>query len=842
MPERERDTAGDHDDPIPKRSTQPDPGNRTMRGTISRDRITTPGPRIAGSRSLRAWMAILLTVAAVSIVVAVSPSSSRSTPAGAAAACTPDSSNGCQIVLPCTPPATQNCPTVTVDPVNDVVDGEYLFVRTTNFDGTGSIRVAICSLLGSQSDPACLSGTWESNNNFPDQVPIASDSANQNLTSISYPAFYDPNANGDHPMPAQTILGASSPAFYCDNTSNPCAIIITAETGQGVNVINGQRGPEITPQNSAVFPLNFRPLAIGCPSSAPQVQTLSSFSLQQFMPLAVQASCAGTNGVTALNTTLDAQQVVQDYVSGGAPVAFIDDVDDPAIMAPVQGTGYSLIPIAVTGTEVGFLAGEGEGPIEFPLSSYNVTPNMLAGIVTSAYGATAPSVEFVNGKNELEAGDELIPPLNCQILVGCETGKQTYLYAEAAYNAFNLLNPTPAGVSSPSLVGAFNSSVSDASSFNGTSYICDSPNTPFSVTTDQLVGGTPTEVTQSITDPNLATQTLTTAPGYSNVWPPPNVSNPKWPLTSCQGTSSLPLLGGGVAEFVPAQSPGNQAKQLRSWAYNGGTLPPPNGVEQEIGFALMDTSEASFLGINAANLQNAAGAFVAPTVTSLEQAASDMTPCSTATPNCPLGTYAVNYSNPDPTAYAMPNVTYALVPTAPQPAATATEIKNLLTNLVTYSHTGTLPSGYVPLPSAMYKAALSDISTDISSIPTPAASASSSGSSTTGSTGSSGSASSGSNDGSSSNFGVTPETGLPLTATPTSTGGSSSPSGKSTSPTRILVPAATTVPSGVLLVALDTAGRLILPGVVLLALISLLGGLLLLFGPNARRRRREEGP
>ena len=817
-----------------------------MNGTISRVRKPATGSRLAGSRSLRAWMAILLTVAAVSVVVAVSPSSSRSTPAGAAAACTPDGSNGCQIVLPCTPPATQDCPTVTVDPVNDVVDGEYLFVRTTNFSGTGSMRVAICSLLGNQSDPACLSGTWESNNNFADQVPIASDSSNQNLTAISYPAFYDPNADGDHPMPAQTILGASSPGFFCDNSSNPCAIVITTETGQGVDVINGQRGPAITPQNSAVFPLNFRPLAIGCPLSAPQIQTLGSFSLQQFMPLAVQASCAGTNGVTALNTTLDAQQVVQDYASGGAPLAFIDDVDDPDVMAPVQGTGYSLIPIAVTGTELGFLAGEGVGPIEFPLSSYNVTPNMLAGIITSAYGATAPSVEFVNGSQALEGGDELIPPLSCAILVGCMTGKEPDLYAEAAYNAFDLLNPAPAGVSSPALVGSFDSSVSDGSSFNATSYICDSPNTPFSVTTDQQpVGKTPREVTQTITDPNLASQTLTTPPtGYSNVWPPPNVSNPTWPITSCQGTSSLPLLGGGVAEYVPAQSPGNQAKQLRSWAYNGGTLPvPPNGTEQEIGFALMDTSEASFLGINAANLQNAAGDFVAPTPSSLEKAASDMTPCTTAAPNCPLGTYSVNYSNPDPAAYAMPNVTYALVPTAAQPAATATEIKHLLTNLVAYSHSGTLPSGYVPLPSDMYQAALSDINTEIKSQPAaPTATTSPSGTSGHTTTGSSGGGSTGSDVSSSSGLGAASQSELPLTETPTTTAGSTSGSKGSAPSAKILVPAATTVPGGVLLVALDSAGRLLLPGVVLLALASLIAGLFLLFGPSARRRRREEGP
>ena len=73
----------------------------------------------------------------------------------------------------------------------------------------------------------------------------------------------------------------------------------------------------------------------------------------------------------------------------------------------------------------------------------------------------------------------------------------------------------------------------------------------------------------------------------------------------------------------------------------------------------------------------------------------------------------------DSSAYPLPMVTYALVSTSAQPsAAQATQLQDLLTNLVTYSHSGgttsdPLPAGYVPLTSGLYSQAMADISSDI---------------------------------------------------------------------------------------------------------------------------------
>ncbi len=113
----------------------------------------------------------------------------------------------------------------------------------------------------------------------------------------------------------------------------------------------------------------------------------------------------------------------------------------------------------------------------------------------------------------------------------------------------------------------------------------------------------------------------------------------------------------------------------------------------------MDSSEADFFGLLPASLQNAAGAFVGPSAQSINAALND------ATTNAD-GTLSPNLNDTaDAGAYPLPMVTYALVSTSPQPTADqATQLKDLLTNLVTYSHNGgsasqPLPAGYVPLPS-----------------------------------------------------------------------------------------------------------------------------------------------
>ena len=802
-------------------------------GLMANRRITR------ASRVGRLLLAIGLLLATVSAIVVTTTVATTQTSAGAASVCADDGASGCTVTLPC---ATAPCPSIDVSPNSDVSDGEYLFIKARNFDPTGSMRVAICATDSSATDPSCLNGVWENNDWTPIHVPVTADPTSQNLTEVAYPAFVDPANQGNTPIPAHDIVNTegSVKGFYCD-AADPCSMVVTEEPGQGNNVGNG---PLVSASNSAVVPLSFSNSSAGCPSSAPSLNTDSSFSLEHFIPAAIDATCSGTAGVVAQNTTTNNQEVISDFAAGGADLAFTDDPSDPSALAELQGKGYSLIPIAVSGTAVSFLAGDSKGGLSFPIANYNLTPNMVAGLITSLYQSPKGSTEIVDGKPKIELSDNLIPPLVCADLTGCQVKKpkgQT-IVNELNYNAFDLLNPVSSGVIAPTSFGSFMSNVSSGSSYQVTDWLCNAPNTPYSVSVNEVGQSSPVSV--PVTDPNVASSTLTTAPIGSSIWPPPQGG--AWVFPTCQGYSTFPALSATANNYSEGSSPAFQAKSMRSWAYGGTSLPqPPNPQSPLAAFGVMDSSEASFYGLSTANMQNAAGKFVAPDPASLEAAADDLTPCASGDLTCPAGTYAVNYDNTDPSAYPMPDITYAVVPTAAQPYSTATAMKDLLTNLVTYSHTAALPAGYAPLPTGMYHTALSEISNDVASLPAPPKSAAG-GSGSPGSTGSSGSPSSGT---SGSEPGSAASSGLydaGLTASPLSQASDSSDSpggsdGKGGSGGQAVGSSATAIPTGFLLVGLDSAARFLLPFLVVLALICLLGGGFLLFGPAAVRRRRARG-
>ena len=153
----------------------------------------------------------------------------------------------------------------------------------------------------------------------------------------------------------------------------------------------------------------------------------------------------------------------------------------------------------------------------------------------------------------------------------------------------------------------------------------------------------------------------------SSIWPP--YPGATWIFPQCQGYSTLPALSATASNFGADQEPAFQAKAMRKWCFGGGVLPnPPGGPQQPCAaFGLMDTSEARFLGLSTASLENAAGNFVAPTTTSLEAAAAAFTACPAADLSCPAGTYTNNYADTNPAAYPLTNITYAIVPDVDAP-------------------------------------------------------------------------------------------------------------------------------------------------------------------------------
>ncbi len=789
-------------------------------------------------RGLALTAALVLAVALLTTIGVVSPASLPVATAGASPSCQSDGALGCTAKLPC---ATANCPTVDISPITDMSDGQYVFIKATNFPSGDTMRVAICSTSPTVSpdptDPYCLNGNWETNYWDPTQIPISQDAANANLSQVSIPVFFDAAGSGDDPLPSHDVLNANGAGkgFFCDNTNSPCAVEVTEELGTNIG-----NGPPDSTSNTLVFPINFRTQSTGCPKADPVLNTDSSFSLEHFMPPAVDASCKGAHGVVALNTATDNLSDISDLTHGGVQIAFVDDPGDPKIQSALAGKPYAYIPVAVSATVVSFLAGQefsSFGSVSYPLSSYNLTPNMLAGLITSEYQTANGSPKQVGSQEVPGWSDNLIPPLKCAQLFQCPSNQGLQVYNEALFNTFDLLNTPPPHVVEPQQFGAFMSNVSTGSSYQATSWICKAPNAPFPVTVDEQTkpNGGYHNVRVSVTDQNIGSTTLTSAPVGTSIWPPytskSQPDGPKWVFPTCQGYSTIPSLASGDTDYGESQNPSFQAKSIRTFAY-GGQVTPAAGTVPAAGFGVMDSSEAQFNGLNMANLQNADGQFVYPSAENIEAAAAAMTPCPAHQADCPPGTYQINYATAaSPTSYPMPDITYAVVSTAPQKAAQVTETEDLLTSLVTYSNKASLPGGYAPLPADLYQAALTDITHDFLPKPGSSTKPAETGASAGGSPGASSAA---------PPAGTSPVSDQTL---PLSTSGAhkSVATAKPKSKTDPSSGLGATTPTAITLLALNEVSRYLLPIMLVLAAACLIGGPLLYFLPEYRRRRKAAG-
>ncbi len=820
-----------------------------------------------GARLAACVALVLVSTAATSIAeTTVADSSTYQAHVGLTAShCASDGARGCKAQLPC---SSGPCPTVDVGPNVDLQDGQSVSIKVTNFPATDSFRVALCSGITSSTDPSCLTGLWEDSDYGTISVPITDDPTHQDLTSVTYPVFFDPAGEGNTVLPALDILDLNNPTpgFNCDDSGNPCDMVVTEELGQGPVV---GLGPAVDSTNSVVVPLKFRSQTSGCPKNAPEIYTDGSTSVEQFLPTAVEDTCGGPTGVVALNTTFDTQSVVTDFAGGNAAVGFVDNPQDAAQMASLQGKkgkAYALVPVAVSASTVAFLAGDILNSLSVPISTYNLTPNMVAGLITSDYESPTGDPQFLNGEPDFADADNLAsalatgtPPVTCAQLYECPSTPGAQLYFESNLDAFDLLNPLSAdsvlnGGVAPQQFGSFMPDVPTGASYQTTDWLCHAPNPGLTATVfESNADFDPVATTVKVNDPNLASTTLTTAP-HSSVWPPSGDPTAQWVFPSCQGISKFPSISGSSIFFSAAQSPALQAKNMRSWAYGGGELPQPqNGTDPLAAFGIMDSSEAAFYGLNEASLQNASGNFVAPTTSSIEAGLAAAQPCTTVSPTCPANTYQFNYSNPDPTAYPMPDITYAIVPTAPQSAATTSAIRNLVTNLIDFSTSGALPSGYYPMPAVMATAALADLHTALHTqagkksgghhckdpgVQCPTTIGKSSPSTGAPPTSSSLPATPGSASGVTPAGGSGTQGSTTTAASVTKFGSSKSPEKKSSNPSGNRKAPATkpaVIPRYLSLISLNIVSRLLLPTVLLLALLCLVGGVLILMRARAAR-------
>jgi hypothetical protein len=749
------------------------------------------------------------------------PQQAAAAASSASATCPGEVGQCVTVAAPC---SSGPCLTVTAGPTEDIGAGQYVFLALSNFPAGDTARVAYCPTTDPVTivaDPQCGRGPFLGTVLSPSVLPVQ---ANGTLLA-SFPTEVDASGQGNAPISANQIVTSVPPVppatFFCDNGPDYCAIEVT-DDGPGVGL--GAGNPDDTAANTLIIPITFASSSGGCPASDPLLFTDSAFSLEHFIPPAVDSTCGGATGVADANTATNSEEVVSDFASGGSQIVFTDDPDDPAQVADLEGEQYAFIPVAVSATVVAFLAGDSQPAqrVAYPVSSYNLTPNMVAGLITSNY--TAP-----NGS------DVLIPPLSCAQIAGCSAANTS------DYDAFDLLNPAPAGLTTPGAFGLSFSSVASGASYQVSDWACHAPNVAFTVSvplkggsgTESRLGGSarttttttiPAPSSVSVTDDNVAATTMTSAPTAGVAWPPLGDPTAAWPYPKCQAYPILPVLSASSAQYTFAQTPSAQALDIRKYAYQGGGQPGLQGPVSLAAFGAMDWSEAAYAGLPSASLQNAAGNFVAPSTSSIDDALADATTGAN-------GVLSYNYDDTDDAnAYPMPLVTYAIVSTASQSAFADEAEGDLLANLVSYSHSGgsiPLPPGYVALPDNLYDQADADITKLFPTAVIPAAtSPSASSPAATRSPGVGASASSETPGGSEDGGGATGATTPP-------SGGTKSTTSRSTALR------ATPPPPGfdpVILAVLSGRDGWILPGLIAVMLLLFVAGPAIYGAPRLRRR------
>jgi hypothetical protein len=783
-----------------------------------RRRRPTIGRRL---RLLRPGLAAVLLIVACASAVVVGTSGVRTASAAAQpynGPC-PGGGGACvQVQLPC---QTSPCPSAVAGPTQGLDSDQYVYLALSDYPVGDTIRIAYCATDGSgtiDADPYCATTT-------PDGVKLSKqfvEIGSNGSTDAALPVDFDPPGQDNPALAAVPLVQNGDPAssFFCDNGPDFCSVVITDDgptTGAG---------PTNTSANTVIVPLNFSAGASACPTTDPELFSDSSFTVERLIPAVVQATCSQKNGVVALDTATNTASEVTDLSTGGTPIAFSDDPWDSQLNNPLTSgsASFAYIPVALSATVVSFLGGapdEAQSGVVFPLAQYDMTPNMVAGVLTTSYegGGTVDSLVTA------PTGDK--PPLTCTQIVGCSAKTMV------DFNAFYMLNPEPSGVGQPAAIGSYFSNTASGTNYQLSNWLCSAPNAPFALNVDKKTGPVEEQVTDTY---DTASGTLTTPPTQSPFWNP-NTSPSEWPFKTCQATSQFPTLSAGnLSQYQPSDTPALQAKSIRAYGSSG-----------NLAFGAMDWSEASFNGLNLAAVQNASGAFVTPSQTSIDAAL-------TTAVEQPNGTYTFNYDDTgNSTAYPMPMVTYAVVPTAGVPAAQAQSVTNFLTNMVTYSSgkDGTLPGGYVPLTPALVTQATQDIAKDVKAA--PAGTSGSSGSSGSGSTGSGASGGSGVPPQTQSDTGIIGlessgdglVTGTGSTGEETGPGAAAHPSTPAT-PTPAKTPAAKpAVRKSVIAADFDVVvggARLVIPVLVALAAAAFIAGPALLAWPRRRRRSAPAGP
>jgi hypothetical protein len=472
-------------------------------------------------------------------------------PLASATACAPGAS--C-VTIPATCAAGTTCPRVSVEPTTELGQDQWVYLNLSNFPYTTPVNVVqiyFCAdevPLTATSPPHCiLEGT--SDFSYPnEEIPVLANGTG----AMSFQTLDDPRGHGDIPFVGEIPGDATAPPvkFFCGDPSDQCS----------VDVVDPSMLPSGTPNNAipvpsdtAVIPLGFASQKTPCAAKFPFI--VSDYSIDHLFQHEAPVACAGKSPVIPLDTPASTTAVLSSLSSGN--VAFLDDPQAADVQAALAKVHYSVVPVTASAVVIGYVAAMEQDGLKYPFSSFELTPNEVAGLSVYNYQG----------------------PYNSD-LVKCGT---------TTCSAMEGLNTVP-GYIGASQYGVFPPSDDTGVTEELTDWVCSAPNVPF-----RLNG-------KLTTDPNTAKETLTHS-----------VNQTPWPIKKCAAFDTFPPLKPLGTLFDPALDPLHAVKFLRTFA-----IPPQFQASPVAGFAPIDWADARYNGLDTASLQNADGQFVAPTTASVD--------------------------------------------------------------------------------------------------------------------------------------------------------------------------------------------------------------------------------
>lgn len=542
-------------------------------------------------------------------------------------------------------------PTHGVTPVGSTQP--WVFIRGYGLQPGAYIKVYYCDLSnGLTTPPECVNGA-DPNFIAPSQttMTVFADGTVDESTQVP---LNDPS--GGIPFNAKVPGTNTTGSFYCDGASLACGVVV-ADSRQAPN-----------PSNSVAFPITFNLSAVACPSKQTLITSESEFGVGQLLPAVDRKNCAASgtaynffnteqSGDTAVH---DLYENVRNTSSSAVRVAFTPDPWSPNQAKDLPAGHFVAIPITLTATSMAFQGTIYNGAGQYNTTQFNLSPNMVAGIMTGHYSNTTQT-----------------DPANC---VG--TCPQPPCFNATVCSLMQLATVQP-GYTIAAQLAAFPLAYPSGITDQLTNWICAAPR-----------GKVPS-------GGNVYTEVLTPAESFIQ-----GLTVGGHPETTCPQTNMWPAENISGAWWSAGVSPLDQTKALYSAVPNPGS----GASNPASGFAPMPLSWSDYLGYSNAGLLNAAGTFQTPTKDSVDAAIADSTYNAD-------GTLHYNYANTsDAKAYPMPMVIYAVVSTDTMPADQKTAIQKALTSVLNVtggSSASDLPPGYFPLTGELDKQATAEVATAV---------------------------------------------------------------------------------------------------------------------------------